>query len=198
MIINTEHIEAQKGFAVLTPPKVRAILTDEMGLRSADAEVIVQQGRELVQYFLSTVKAGAQPKRACAWMLQDVLRYLNEQAVEIDSFPITAESLATVLKAVDDGVLDTARGREVYNKLLDAPEQDLARLIANHAVVAIDQSELDSLCKELLSENPDVIEKVRGGNVKAIASLIGQAKKKNKNADPRQVQEICLRLIQES
>ena len=103
-----------------------------------------------------------------------------------------------MLKAVDDGVLDTARGREVYNKLLDAPELELAKLIADHAVVAIDGSELESLCKELLAENPDVIEKVRGGNVKAIASLIGQAKKKNKNADPRQVQEICLRLIQES
>ena len=131
-------------------------------------------------------------------MLQDVLRYLNEQSVDIDAFPISSESLAVVLKAVDDGVLDTARGREVYNKLLDAPELELAKLIADHAVVAIDGSELESLCKELLAENPDVIEKVRGGNVKAIASLIGQAKKKNKNADPRQVQEICLRLIQES
>lgn len=198
VIIDAAQIETQKEFAELTPPKVRTVLTSELGLRSADAEVIVQQGRELVQYFLSTVKAGAQPKRSCAWILQDVLRYLNEQAVGIDAFPIAAESLATLLKAVDDGVLDTARGREVYNKLLDAPELGLARLIADHAVVAVDQSELESLCKELLVENPDVIEKVRGGNVKAIASLIGQAKKKNKNADPRQIQEICLRLIQSS
>jgi aspartyl-tRNA(Asn)/glutamyl-tRNA(Gln) amidotransferase subunit B len=198
VVIKVADVEAQREHAALTPPKVRAALVDEMGLRSADAEVIVQQGRELVLYFLSTVNAGAQPKRACAWMLQDVLRYLNDKSISIDSFPVTAESLAKVLKAVDDGILDTARGRDVYNKLLDAPELDVAKLISDHAVVAVDQSELESLCKELLAENPDVIEKVRGGNAKAIASLIGQAKKKNKNADPRQIQDICLRLIQQS
>jgi len=94
--------------------------------------------------------------------------------------------------------LDTAKGREVYAKLLSAPESDTADLIQQHALVAIDQSEVEALCRELLADNPDVVEKVKGGNPKAIASLIGQAKKKNKNADPRQVQEQCLRLIQDN
>jgi aspartyl-tRNA(Asn)/glutamyl-tRNA(Gln) amidotransferase subunit B len=64
-------------------------------------------------------------------------------------------------------------------------------------IVAVDTNELMELCRVLLQENPDVIAKVRGGNEKAIASLIGQAKKKNKNADPRQVQELCLKMIAE-
>jgi aspartyl-tRNA(Asn)/glutamyl-tRNA(Gln) amidotransferase subunit B len=51
------------------------------------------------------------------------------------------------------------------------------------------------LCKELLAENPDVIEKVKAGNTKAVAALVGQAKKKNRNADPRVLQEICLKMI---
>jgi aspartyl-tRNA(Asn)/glutamyl-tRNA(Gln) amidotransferase subunit B len=47
----------------------------------------------------------------------------------------------------------------------------------------------------LLTQNADVIEKVKAGNNKAVAALVGQAKKKNRNADPRLVQEICLKLI---
>ena len=64
-------------------------------------------------------------------------------------------------------------------------------------IVAVDANELTELCRTLLAENPDVVTKVRGGNEKAIASLIGQAKKKNKNADPRQVQDLCLKMIAE-
>ncbi len=48
---------------------------------------MVQQGRELVQYLLATVHAGAQPKRASAWMLQDVLRYLNDHSIGVEAFP---------------------------------------------------------------------------------------------------------------
>lgn len=198
VLIREADIETQREYASLTPQRARTLLIDELNLRPADAEVMVQQGRELVQYLLATVHAGAQPKRASAWMMQDVLRYLNDHSIGVEAFPISSESLATILKAIDAGTLDTAKAREVYAKLLDAPKLELAKLIADHAVVAVDQSELESLCKELLAENPDVIEKVRGGNPKAIASLIGQAKKKNKNADPRQIQDLCLKLIQES
>jgi aspartyl-tRNA(Asn)/glutamyl-tRNA(Gln) amidotransferase subunit B len=70
-------------------------------------------------------------------------------------------------------------------------------MIESMGIVAVDTNELMELCRVLLQENPDVIAKVRGGNEKAIASLIGQAKKKNKNADPRQVQELCLKMIAE-
>jgi aspartyl-tRNA(Asn)/glutamyl-tRNA(Gln) amidotransferase subunit B len=197
VVITPEDIEAQSQEASLTPQVARRKLIEEFGLRPADTEVIVQQGRELVSYFLDVVADGAQPKRASSWILQDVLRYLNENSVSISEFPVSAAHLSRILQAVEGGKLDTARGREVYSKLLDAPETDLDKLITDHAVVAVDQSELETLCKELLADNPDVIEKVRGGNPKAIASLIGQAKKRNKNADPRQIQEICLRLINE-
>ena len=198
VVIKPEDINAQRERASLTPLEARRLHIEEMQVRRSDAEDITQQGPDLGRYFLEVVREGAPPKRVAAWMQQDVLRYLNENATEIGSFPISSKSFAKVLNAIEAGKLDTAKGREVYAKLLSAPELDLLKLIEEHAIVAVDQSEIESLCKELLADNPDVIEKVKGGNPKAIASLIGQAKKKNKNADPRQIQELCLRMILES
>ena len=91
--------------------------------------------------------------------------------------------------------MDTAQGRDALGKMLQAEGLSVDAAIASLGIVRVDASEIETLCRELLSENPDVIEKVRGGNTKAVASLVGLAKKRNRNADPRVVQETCLQLI---
>lgn len=193
----TEHdLLEQEAAASITPQSARTQLVQEYGLKTSDAEILVQQGRGVVRYFLDVVHSGTTSKRASAWMLQDVLRTLNEQQIEIAQFPIPPNSLGSLLSAIDSGKLDTARGREVFNLLLQDPKIDLTQSIESRSVVQVDSRALEELCRQLLSENPDVVSKVLSGNEKAIASLIGQAKKKNKDADPRKVQEICLAMIQ--
>ena len=60
----------------------------------------------------------------------------------------------------------------------------------------VDESALEDLCRRLLAANPKIVAKVKGGKVKAIGALIGQAKKENPNVNPGQVREICLGLIE--
>ena len=84
----------------------------------------------------------------------------------------------------------------------------LAHLIENNVSVenaikalgieAVDGNEIESICQELLQANPQVIEDFRGGKQQAVGALIGQARKKNPNANPQQVRETLIRLIQES
>jgi aspartyl-tRNA(Asn)/glutamyl-tRNA(Gln) amidotransferase subunit B len=61
----------------------------------------------------------------------------------------------------------------------------------------VSSDELTDLCRQLLAANPQVVDDVKNGKQKAIGSLIGQAKKQNPNANPGQVREICLQLIDE-
>jgi aspartyl-tRNA(Asn)/glutamyl-tRNA(Gln) amidotransferase subunit B len=42
-----------------------------------------------------------------------------------------------------------------------------------------------------------VVADVQAGKEKAIGSLIGQAKRRNPNANPNEVRDICLQLIRE-
>lgn len=196
VILNQQDIQAQQAAAALTPKSARNLLTTELGIRAADAETLIQQGKPTVEYLQALVQQGATAKRASAWMLQDVLRILNDREIDISEFPITAGNLSQILVAIEANKLDTARAREVFSKLIEAPNTSVHELIEAHGLVAVDTGEIEALCRELLAENPDVITKVRGGNAKAIAALIGQARKKNKNADPRQVQELCLKLIE--
>ncbi len=62
----------------------------------------------------------------------------------------------------------------------------------------VDDHQLKALCQELLEANPQTIEDVRAGKMKAVGALIGQAKKKNPNVNPNQVRELCLEIIKNS
>ena len=156
----------------------------------------MSQGRGVAEYFEAVIAAGGPAKRAAAWMQQDVLRTLKEKQIEIQDFEISPNSLAELLKAIESGPLDTSRGREIFQTLLDNPKLDVKAIVSALGIVAVDDDEIESLCKELLLANPDVVKKVQAGNVKALGSLAGQAKKRNPNADLRMVQERCLAMIQ--
>ena len=114
------------------------------------------------------------------WIQQDVMRYLGEHAITIDQYPVGAESFAELLQAVNVGKLTTSRGREVLSCMLEnglSAEAGMAFL----GIADVDSEEIETLCKELLLANPQVVEDLKAGKQKAVGALIGQAKRKNPN-----------------
>ncbi|WP_146600432.1 Asp-tRNA(Asn)/Glu-tRNA(Gln) amidotransferase subunit GatB [Novipirellula aureliae] len=171
-------------------------LQSQHGLKQYDANVIVNQGPQLVAYFERVADVSGDAKRSSSWVQQDVMRTLKERDMVIDEFPVTSVQLGELLKLVSDAKLDNARARDVFNYLLDK-ESTVEEAIKSLGIEQVDSSEIDTLCQELLDANPNVVDDVRGGKVQAVGSLIGQAKKKNPNANPQQVRETLLRLIGE-
>jgi aspartyl-tRNA(Asn)/glutamyl-tRNA(Gln) amidotransferase subunit B len=194
--IKPSEIESVRGQLGELPQSKRHRFVEALGLKPYDADVIVSQGRGVAEYFEAILAAGGPAKRAASWMQQDVLRTLKDQSIGIEAFPIKPPKLAELLSTIESGKLDTSRGREVFQKLMADASQSVEAIIKSLGIVSVDAGEIEALCNELLAANPDVIEKVKAGNSKAVAALIGQAKKKNPNADPRQVQERCLAMIQ--
>jgi aspartyl-tRNA(Asn)/glutamyl-tRNA(Gln) amidotransferase subunit B len=156
--------------------------------------VLVNQGRGLVDYYVEVAEAVGDGKRASNWIQQEVLRYLNEQNSGIGDYPVPATALAELLQAIEQGKLDNSRGKEVLQVMVDQ------RLSADAAmdqlgIEQVDQSALLDLCRRLLADNPGVVADVRGGKQQAVGALIGQARKRNPNANPAEVRRICLELI---
>ncbi|MEO8268683.1 MAG: Asp-tRNA(Asn)/Glu-tRNA(Gln) amidotransferase subunit GatB [Aureliella sp.] len=195
------HIAAEQlqsvgvKFEVL-PAALRRVLEAEHGLKPYDADVIVSQGRGAVEYFHAAVAAGGVAKRVSSWIQQDVLRTLNETGGSIEAFPVSAVRLAELLQAIETGELDNSRGKDVFQYWLTESACDLSAAKAALGIASVDRGELETLCRELLEENPKVVEQVKEGNLKGLGSLIGAAKKKNPNADPKLVRELCQQMIE--
>ena len=192
--LSAEWVDQQREELGELPAVTRERLRDQYGLKLYDADVIVNQGPELIAYFERASEVSGTAKRTSAWIQQDVLRALNERSLEIGQLPVSADHLGELLKRVEAGQLDTSRARDVFQYMLDYVV-DVDAAVEALGIEVVDSSEIEALCQSLVDENPAVVEQIRGGKPQAIGSLIGQAKKKNPNANPQQVREILLKLI---
>jgi aspartyl-tRNA(Asn)/glutamyl-tRNA(Gln) amidotransferase subunit B len=177
------------------PPTVlRKTLAEKWKISAYDADVLVNQGRDLVAYFEDVAAKVGDGKVASNWLQQDVLRTLNERGETIDAFPIRPDALADLIGRVQKGDFDTSRGREIFAEVL-ASGRAVADVVASLGIAAVGDDELVSLCREIIAENPKIVADVKGGKEQAAAGLIGQAKKKNPNVNPGKVRAMCIDLI---
>jgi aspartyl-tRNA(Asn)/glutamyl-tRNA(Gln) amidotransferase subunit B len=176
------------------PAALRDRLVAQHRLSAYDADVLVNQGRPVVDYFLDVAQRTGDAKAAANWITQDVMRTLKEQNAGIDQFPVAAPALADLIQKVKAGDVPSPRAREVFQAMVER-RLDAAAAMNAVGISAVDETELIALCERLLEANPRTIADVRSGKTQAVGALIGQAKKMNPNVDPTRVREICLELI---
>ena len=192
--VSAEDIAAARA-AMGTPPTVlRTSLETTWKISAYDADVLVNQGRDLVAYFEEVATAVGEGKVASNWIQQDVLRILNERGGAIADFPVRPAGLADLIGRVARGDFDTSRGREIL-ALMVSGGRPVDEVVASMGIAAVSDDDVISLCRELLAANPKIVADVKGGKEQAAAGLIGQAKKKNPNVNPGKVRAVCLDLI---
>jgi aspartyl-tRNA(Asn)/glutamyl-tRNA(Gln) amidotransferase subunit B len=177
------------------PAALRRRLDADFGLSAYDADVLVNQGRPLIDYYLDVAIRIGDGKAAANWVSQDVLRALKEGDITIQEMPVSSAALAELIQKIKAGEVPSPRAREVFQVMLDQ-RLDATAAMATLGITAVDESELVALCEKLLAANPKTVADVRSGKPQAVGALIGQAKKLNPNVDPTRVREICLQLIQ--
>ncbi len=197
VVVQPEEVEQVRAGLGELPAAIRARLQSDYHIDFYDADVIVNQGQDMVDYFTKLADQSGNAKRASSWIQQDVLRTLKEQATDIKQFCIPAAALAELLRAIDNGEVDNTRAKDVFTQMLGSGAS-AADSMSALAIEKVDSSALNELCRELLDANPKIVADVKAGNAKAVSALIGQAKKKNPNANPNDIREICLSLIEQS
>ncbi len=193
VIVSEEEVSKIQESLGELPADLRKRLEATYEISAYDSDVLVNQGREVVDYFVELAHLTNDGKAASNWIQQDVLRTLNERNATIGQFPISAASLADLVKRVQAGDLDTSRGREVFAEML-ASGKSAAEIIAARGIVRVDESELIALCQEIVAANPKIVADIKAGKLQAAGNLVGQVKKRNPNVNPARVREICIEL----
>jgi aspartyl-tRNA(Asn)/glutamyl-tRNA(Gln) amidotransferase subunit B len=191
--VSPETMQAVKAGLDELPAALRQRLERTYGITPYDSDVLVNQGRALVDYYIELAERTGDGKLASNWMQQDVLRTLNEQNQTIERFPLRPEPLSELLKKVSAGELDTSRGREVLAEMISSGKP-AAQVMQERGIQQVDESALLALCRDLVAANPKLVADIKSGKQQAVGALVGQAKKKNPNVNPARVREICLEL----
>ena len=107
VIVSPDEVERVRGQLGELPAALRARLESTYKLDAYDADVLVNQGPAVVEYFETVANTCREGKRASNWIQQDVLRTLKEREIPIEAFPVNAESLAELILKVQQGISTT-------------------------------------------------------------------------------------------
>ncbi|MCE9552098.1 MAG: Asp-tRNA(Asn)/Glu-tRNA(Gln) amidotransferase subunit GatB [Planctomycetes bacterium] len=191
--VSEQQIAAIRDGLGELPADLRLRLEKTWGITPYDSDVLVSQGEPLVDYYLAAATQCGDGKLVSNWVQQDVLRTLNERGGTIADFPVGPAALGDLLTRIKQGQLDTSRAREVFQRII-TDGSTVAAAVEALGIKQVDESELIALCRELLAANPKIVADIRSGNEKAAGALVGQARKRNPNANPKRVQELCVEL----
>jgi aspartyl-tRNA(Asn)/glutamyl-tRNA(Gln) amidotransferase subunit B len=137
---------------------------------------------ELGDYFEEAATAAGEevaPPVTATWLKDELVRRLPAEADPAAS-NVSPQALAKLAGLVQAGTVTRGAGRQVLDRLVEAGG-DPADVVEQEGLGALgDDGELAAIVARVIEENPDVVERVRGGNPKAIGALVGPVMKETK------------------
>jgi len=171
------------------PLERRQRFVAEYGLPEYDADILTGE-RSLSEYFEAAVQAylavGGEAKRLSNWMMNDVLRMLNERGLTAAELKLTPAYLVEILRMVDSGVINISTGKALLEKVQDSGQPPSAVVQAEGLAQVSDRAALRQACVDVLQENPEQVETYRRGKTTLIGWFVGQVMKKTRGkAEPQ-------------
>ena len=160
------------------PLERRARFSQQYGLPEYDADILTSE-RGLSDYFESAVKAyGGDPKRVSNWLMNDVLRMVNEQGISAAELKLTPAYLAEIIKLVDANTVNTSTGKSLLEKVQSSGQAPGEIVQAEGLAKVSDQDAIRAVCAEVLAEAPEQVTAYKQGKTTLIGWFVGQAMKK--------------------
>jgi aspartyl-tRNA(Asn)/glutamyl-tRNA(Gln) amidotransferase subunit B len=156
-------------------------------------DVVNAGALELVE---ATVAAGASASGAKKWWLGEIARVANERGAELDEVGVTPEDVARVEALIADGALNDKLARQVFEGVLAGEGSPDEVIVARGLALVSDDSALTVAVDKAIAAMPDVADKVRDGNLKAVGPLVGAVMKATRGqADASRVRELILQKL---
>lgn len=190
-----EWVEEIRATLPELPAARRRRLDGEWGFAEAEMRDVVNAGAlDLIE---ATVLAGSSPASARKWWMGELARVANAAEVALEDLAITPQEVAQLQALVDSGRLNDKLARQALTGVL-AGEGDPETVAAARGLeIVSDDGPLLEAIDAALAAQPDIAEKIRGGNLGPIGAVIGAVMKATRGqADAGRVRELVLERVQ--
>ena len=191
LVIAPDWIERVRATMPELPGAMAARFQRDYALPTYDATMMTQS-KAFAAYFEEVAKASGEAKLAANWLMGEVSRRLNSEAIDIAAAPVRPAALAALIKRISDGTVSNNGARQVFDALWSGQGVDVDALIDAKGLKQMsDTGELERIVDEVLAANTKSVEEYRAGKEKAFNALVGQAMKATKGkGNPTQVNEL--------
>jgi len=190
LMLERDFIDKIKESLPELPDAKRQRFINEYGLTNYDA-VTLCGSYKIANYFEESVKNYNKPKKIANWILSEVIRVLNDNKIEIDTFNVTPSMIRGLFNLIDSGVISGKMAKKVFGEMVASGKK--AEIIIDESGLkqVTDEEEILNVINEVINENKRVVADYLDGKKNAFGFLIGQVMKKTHGkANPKIVNEI--------
>lgn len=191
LVIARSWVDEVKASMPELPRQMAERLVADYGLPEYDATTLTQSPA-MAAYFETAAKASGQAKMASNWIMGDVSRRLNNEEKDIAQVPVSADTLAALLKRIADGTVSNNAAKQVMDALWAGEGTDVDAVIEAKGLKQMnDSGALEAIIDEVMAANAPMVEQFRAGKDKAFNALVGLVMKASKGkANPQQANEL--------
>lgn len=191
LVIGRDWVEKVKSEMAELPRVMAARFVSDYALPEYDATTLTQS-KAMAAYFETAAKASGQAKLASNWIMGELSRRLNAGEGSIEDAPVSAATLAALIKRIADGTISNNAARQVFDTLWTDGSTDVDGVIEAKGLKQMsDTGELEKIIDQVIAGNADNVAQYKAGKDKAFNALVGQAMKATKGkANPAQVNEL--------
>ncbi len=199
LIVSEAMLDAARSDLPELPDAKRHRFEAQYALPAYDARVLTTS-RDVADYYEAVVsELGGAPKLVANWVMGEVLGALNRSGLEAAALPLSAPTLAQLLKRIADGTISGKSAKDLFEVLWTADEQDVDGLIDSRGLRQLsDTGQLKELALAVMAENPTQLSQYRAGKDKLLGFFVGQVMKRcGGTANPGQLNELLKELLAE-
>jgi aspartyl-tRNA(Asn)/glutamyl-tRNA(Gln) amidotransferase subunit B len=187
--IEQEWIDETKATIPELPVGKRQRFVKEYSLSDYDAGILTDD-KSLADYFEECVGLSQDsPKELSNWIINDVLRELNERKVYVQDFTVTPDTLVGLIKIKP--TIGNSIAKEVFIEMANTGKDAPSIVKEKNLTQMDDTSELNAIVIKVIEENSKAAEDYGQGKENALAFLIGQTMKATKGkANPKILTEL--------
>lgn len=205
LIISRAWVEELRSRLPELPDARRARFMQEYGLSAQDANVLTED-KALGDYFEQVMAVPARSpardikaraKAAANLVLNDVVRLLKANNVNVQENPLTPFAAANLLDLLDAKRITGKQAKEIIDEAFatGAMPETIVEERGIQPPIS-DEGELERIIEEVIANNTKAVSDYRSGKVNALQSLIGQVMKQTRGqARPDAVRSLLMKKL---
>ncbi len=193
-----EWIERIRSNMPETPEQRRERFRRDYGLGDADVGILTASTATADWFEAAAAGYDGEAKKIVNWMIADLFGLLNEAGIKLTEAKISPPQLAGLVNLIDAGSISGKQAKTVLAGMFESGGDAAAVAEEKGLAQVSDEGALEKVVDEVIAEQPEAADKVRGGQVNTIGFLVGQVMRKTKgSANPGMVSGLLKRKLGE-
>ncbi|MDD2534812.1 MAG: Asp-tRNA(Asn)/Glu-tRNA(Gln) amidotransferase subunit GatB [Eubacteriales bacterium] len=188
--ITPEWIERVKANLHELPESRRARYLSDYQISAYEADVLTTNPA-IANLFEQTVALSGKAKDAASWMLGEFMLACKDNECEPQDLYMPAQSLATLITRVSEGVINRNTAKKIFAAILDSQVEPNDYIKKNGLRMVSNPDALKDTIAKILTANPQSVSDFKAGKTQAKGFLVGQVMKAMQGkADPQLLNQL--------